>query len=1249
MAGPIITAFVWDSYVRCLADAAREIGVDLRAFTRMSVSDSMEEYRRFESSASESDLVIVHLMGNDAPEYVDRVLNNLPATVKVLSFGKDPMTFAYTTGPKEAALKCYEYLSLNGRDNVKGCLLYLLKTIFDEDVDVPEVIKTPMQGILDSKGTRYDSLEDFIEKNPPIPDAPWVGIITSRTSWVNDNCDIEYELVKGFRRNNVNSILVYSSPRTIPEEDMLGLADSVMKYMVFDGRFLPSAMVKCTVLLYGKASAFGRETEDGFLRSLDVPVFQPVIPSSMTRKTFVDAPGLKRDVSYDITFQEFEGAIEPILIGFSREDTQSESHRKPIAERTKHLIDRVIRRIRLREIPNREKKVAFILNNYPCAGAEANVGEAKNLNVMDSLANIFREMRARGYTVNAPDTGKGIMDCVLEHKALSDFRWTNATEIERCGGVLYHMSQKEYSEWFCTLSEKVREDVKKTWGEPPGEAMVTDGAILITGVSFGNVLVMVQPKRGCYGPKCDGTVCRILHDPVCPPTHQYLATYHWLDSVWGADAVVHTGMHGNLERLPGKTAGLTSDCYPDICIGTMPHLYIFDAGSPPAASAAKRRSYATLINHLPPAMERVKAYGPYEDLRVTLEGYESAKDDPLRATEYRKMLVKAGLAAGMDAKDLSEEKSLEDILKICTEEYTRFTSTRVAIGLHVMGSRMSVRERASMIVSILSYGKESLCIPVAALKGIDYETLETEPEYVDSKMGRPNAVVAAEVYDETVASVESVLEGRDSPFDRQTVDKIIDISKRIDDSDEIGAFLHSLDGGFTPPGPSGLITRGRPEILPTGRNPFIIDPRGIPTRTSWRTGIVLAEKTIEKYMQDTGRMPETVSMFWTSSDLMNDGGEMMCQILYLIGVRPVWSKDGQVTGFDIIPTEELGRPRIDVTVRGSGILLDTFGECADLVDSAFVAVSALDEDEDSNYVKKHTLQSIAEGIPAEDATARLFSSAPGSATSGVPLAIFANAWKTERDLADIYVATNGYAYGNDRNGKPMHQQFIRSLSSTSVSYTKMGTDEYDILGSPGFFGNIGGMAIAAKTITGKEIKSYFGDTRNPGNAGVRTLKDEIRRVVKTRLLNPQWIEGMKSSGYQGAAEIMKRSGAVYGYGATTDSVDDRIFDEIAETFVNDPEMQRFFRDNNIFAGEEIARRLLEASERGFWKADPEVLEKLKRNYLEFEGDLEGMAGDSEYQGSSTEIAAYYDVDAWKESNGKVMDSVRKMMDSNSSR
>ena len=1248
MKTPVITAFVWDSYSRIMTDAGRKLGIDVRAFTRIMLSDGAEAVEAVEKSMMESDVVILHLMGAVIPDGIEPILKRLPERVKVFSMSGNPIAFSYTTGPKEIALGCFQYLNVNGRENCEGCLLYLLKNYFGRDVEVPDVKLIPSHGIIDTDGKRFDSLEEFIEEHPPIPDAPWVGIIASRAAWVNENCEVECEIARTFNRKGVNTILIYASPRTVPNMELLGLADATERYMRLNGKFLPSAIVKCSVVLFGHASSFGIEQHDDFLKNLDVPVFQPVIASSMPRKVFEESCGLKRDVTYGITFQEFEGVIEPILIGFSREDTSSDTRRTPVPGRIDYLADRVIRRISLRTKPNREKKIAFILNNYPCANADANVGEARNLNVMDSLANILARMHDEGYDVEVPADGQAIKDTIMEHKALSDFRWTDSSEIERCGGVLYHMTADEYRGWFDTLSEKVKNDVIRIWGEPPGQSMVRDDNILITGVRFGNVLIMVQPKRGCYGPKCDGTVCRILHDPVCPPTHQYLATYHWLDSVWKADAIVHTGTHGNLENLPGKGTGLTPDCYPEICIGTMPHMYIFDAGSPPPATAAKRRTYATLIDHLPPATTRVKPYGPVEDLRISLEQYDSAKDDPLRAEEYRKQIVRTAIEAGVDADKLSEDKSLAEIVKLCTEEYSRVTGTSIAVGLHVFGSKMDVHDKASLITSIMAYGDDSICRHLASSKGIDYAAAEAEPEAFNGKLGKPNALVTSEIFDECVKIVEDVLSGEECIIP-SVKDGIMDISKRIDDSDEIGAFINSLNGGFVEPGPCGLVTRGRKEILPTGRNPFTIDPRGIPTKVSWETGRILADKTIDKYKEDTGKMPDTVSMFWMSSDLINEGGEMMSQIMYLIGARPVWTSDGQVEKYEIIPLEELGRPRIDVTVRCSGMLMDAFSNCLDMIDSAIVEISSLDEPEEMNYVKRHTLESIAEGIPEEDATARMFSSAPGAATSGIPLAVYASAWKTERDLADIYVATNGYAYGNDRNGKPLHKQFMNSLSSSSITYAKMGTDEYSILGSPGMYGNIGGMSVAARVITGKDVKEYFGDTRTAGRAGVHTLKDEVRRQVRSKLLNPQWIDGMKANGYQGAADIMKRAGAVYGYGATSKAVDDWVFDDIARKIINDPEMMEFFRKNNPFAGEEIARRLLEASERGFWNADPEVLEKLKDNYLIFEGDLEGIAGDGEYQGGSTEMMQYQNVDAWHETNGEVMDSVRKMMDGKTSK
>ncbi|MBO4797275.1 MAG: cobaltochelatase subunit CobN, partial [Candidatus Methanomethylophilaceae archaeon] len=469
--------------------------------------------------------------------------------------------------------------------------------------------------------------------------------------------------------------------------------------------------------------------------------------------------------------------------------------------------------------------------------------------------------------------------------------------------------------------------------------------------------------------------------------------------------------------------------------------------------------------------------------------------------------------------------------------------------------------------------------------------------------------------------------------------EIINISDSIDRSDELGSFIHALDGGYTEAGPSGVITRGRADILPTGRNFYSADPKKLPNRSSWRVGVLLAENTVKKYLEDTGELPETVAFFWMSGDLLASGGEQMAQILYMMGAAPVWSSDGQVNDVRIVPLKELGRPRIDITVRTSGILRDNFIHCIDLIDTAVRRIAELDESSEENFVRKHVLESCGKGTAYESSTARLFSAPPGSYVSGVNLAVYASAWKTEKDLAEIYIASNGYAYGNGRNGAESHEQFAYSLSKVSVTYNKIASDEKDLLGCCCYFSNHGGMTAASRYLSGKDVKAYYGDTREPDDINVHTLADEIRRVVRTKLLNPKWIDGMKEHGYKGGADMMKRIVRVYGFEATTNEVDDWIFDDIASTFVNDEEMREFYKENNPYALEEIARRLLEAEARGLWNADRETLEQLKENYMSIESWMEDLVTEGEHQGGNIDIVSPEDVKEW---NGHMAPIISKV-------
>jgi len=470
-------------------------------------------------------------------------------------------------------------------------------------------------------------------------------------------------------------------------------------------------------------------------------------------------------------------------------------------------------------------------------------------------------------------------------------------------------------------------------------------------------------------------------------------------------------------------------------------------------------------------------------------------------------------------------------------------------------------------------------------------------------------------------------------------EKILELNRKIEESREIEALLHGLSGGYIPPGPSGLITRGRDDVLPTGRNFYSLDPHRVPTPSAFEVGKRLAEKLIEKYLHEEGRYPENVAIYWMCTDIMWADGEGMGQIMYLIGVRPVWFSNGRVKGFEVIPLEELSRPRIDVTIRVSGITRDNFPMCIELLDEAIQRVASLPEPLEMNFVRKHTLENLKNnGGDLRSATLRIFCSMPGTYQAGTQLAVYASAWKEERDLAEVFLYWNGYAYGKGIWGEARHKEFSQILKTVDITYNKVVSDEYDLFGCCCYFGTHGGMTTAARYLSGKPVKTYYGDTRNPDFVEVRDLADEIRRVVRTKLLNPKWIEGMKRHGYKGAGDISKRIGRIYGWSATTKEVDDWIFDEIARTFLMNEENKKFFEEHNPWALEEIARRLIEAMERGLWNPAEDVKDVLKTLYLEIEGWIEERMGETkgDFQGGSIDVVTAEEIEYWKNKMKEVL-------------
>jgi len=1264
-----ITCIVGNPYLPIIAKANKHLGFELKLYSTKRFDDLPDQIEDALKSCRESDLIFIHRGNDQFWDEIEPELEKIGKSTPIVCLGYDPSYWLLSTASTEIVVTANAYLTHGGEGNVRNMFLYLCKELLGMDVEYELPNPLPWEGAYHPDAPNYfKSINEYLEWYNP-DDRPTVGLLISRFYWANNLLDVEDELIRTFEQQGMNVIPVFSYSVRDVELGTRSMAEVVSDYFLKDDCSRIDAMVKTVPFLLGQESkgigkAKNNQTGISILKRFNVPVFEPILSSHMTLEEWANSIGLSNDIGWGVAMPEFEGVIEPIIISAGSKQGEYDQ-RTPIAERCEKLAMRVKKWVALAKKPVSARRAAFIFHNNPCASVEAAVGGGAHLDTLESVARIMNRMADAGYRLeNAPDNGKELIDTIMDRKAISEFRWTPIEEIVAKGGVLAYQTKEEYETWFDTLSPSVKDRVCEAWGNPPGEekdgipaAMLYQGNIVITGIQYGNCVVAVQPKRGCAGTRCDGQVCKILHDPDVPPTHQYMATYRYLEDIFGADVLIHVGTHGNLEFLPGKGVGLSKNCYPDISIGTIPHLYIYNADNPAEGTIAKRRSYAALVDHMQTVMTESGLYDELLEVDRLLGEYETAKHDHARSHELRHLLIDAIKAANLDkGMKLKNDMSTEEMVTKAHNELSRVRNTQIDSGMHIFGQLPEGEKRVEFINSVMRFEGNGVPLrsTVAAIMVLSMEDMLADQGAVDERYGKSHGQLLEIIDDLSKKLIDMYLQGDGAkPNDvlgfsvagyedklEAIRDKVMDLQSRIDDSKEIEGLLNGMDGGYLVAGPSGLITRGRDDVLPTGRNFYSLDPYRVPTKTAWKVGQKLGQAVIAKHLDEEGRYPENIAFYWMCSDIMWADGEDMAQILFLLGTEPVWQSNGRLKSFKIVSLEELGRPRIDVTIRVSGITRDNFPNCIDTIDEAVQAVAKLDEPLDMNFVRKHSLDNLENGSAKDwrEATLRIFASKPGTYQSGTNLAVYASAWKDEKDLSDIFVYWNGYAYGKGVSGKESHQNLVNSLKSVDVTYNKVVTDEYDLFGCCCYFGTHGGMTAAARHVSGREVKAYYGDTREPEHVEVRDLADEVRRVVRTKLLNPKWIDGMKQHGYKGAGDISKRVGRVYGWEATTQEVDDWIFDDIARTFIMDEENRQFFQENNPWAMEEMGRRLLEAEQRGLWDADPEVLDALKSLYLEIEGWMEDRMGDveGEFQGGAIDVVTADEVKAWKEKMSKVL-------------
>lgn len=1293
--------------LQTMSKAVQELnaqGYDVEVQARYQASRIEEDFWQW--LKKDADAIFLYVNAGD--EIFDRI-NEIVSSINVPVFS---MADDLSNVPLNSLAIAKQYHIYGSFENTKNLLLFMAQYCGKIKAEVPPPMQMPWHGIYhpDAKDIGiFESREHYMQwYKEKKKGKHTVGLLLYRNSWLEGDTALYDAVIKEFEQRGVNVIPVIS--RGFGDKD-LGIENNdvvLNRYFIIDGKPIIDLLVNFQLFFMVPRAVEGWNSSTGgieILKKLNVPVIQAV---SSYHKTLDEwrkgKEGLEPiGIVTNVAMPEFDGVIEPTLIGViekTMDSTVGGVYPKhiPVQEQVEFLVDRCIKWAHLKDVPDSDRKVAFILHNSPCKSVEATVGTGFGLDTLESVVRIFLRMEKKGYYLGdwIPENGKELIDTIMERKAISEFRWTPLSEIVKKGGAAAMLPRDKYLEWFYDFPEGAQNEIIETWGDPASDFSkikdnnpnglseeiewaklsmgLYDGNIVIPGIRFGNIFLTVQPKRGCAGAKCDGKACKILHDPNCPPPHQWLAVYKWIEKEFKADVIVHVGTHGYLEFLPGKSVGLSNECYPQISLGSIPHLYIYIVNNPMEGTIAKRRGYATIVDHLIPVMAPSGLYEGLEELSDLLAEYNKAKTSNAKARLHS--ILHLIVEKTKEVNLFKEFKIEEDFIDYLHGQLTLLRETQIRDGLHVLAEAPGGRDLANLLVSILRFDiaeHPSIRRCILECMGLDYDEIVENPTASNNEFGKTNG----ELLDESTNMAVKIMELLLSDVETEVLTLTTEIEKVISDNeilsvckevigcefkkgsdelvkavkfglslipkvvqgvdDEIANLIRGFNSEYIEAGASGALTRGKIDVLPTGRNFYSVDPMKIPTQAAWRIGVKLADALLESYLKEEGKYPENIGFVLWSVDIFRADGEEISQILYTMGARPVWGENGTVRSVEVIPLNELNRPRIDSTVRISAIVRDTCPNIMELIDEAAQKIAALDEPVEMNYVKKHTMEKMERLLEQYDektakrkATYRVFGSKPGTYGTGVNLAVFASAWKEEKDLGDIFIDWSGYAYGKEAFGEANHAEFADLLKTVEVTYRAHESDENDIFDCCCFFGFQGGFTVAAKAVSGKDVKVYHGDTRDPDRPAIRDMKEEIERIVRTRLLNPKWIEGKKKHGYKGAGDISKRVDHVYGWSATTKLVANWIYDEITRTFVTDEKMREWFKENNPYALEEMTRRLIEAAERELWEPDEEMLKKLKESYLDLEGLMEEKLGviEGEYQGGEITVLAKEDVEAW---------------------
>lgn len=1108
----------------------------------------------------------------------------------------------------DAAERLWRYLVFGGPDNAGHFLAYA-DSLCGGDAPWLEPKPLPPAGLYPSGDWR----EGWDAAKPSAVVVFYRALVLS-----GDTAPIDAALAE-LRGQGLNAHGLFV--QSLKDAASAGIVEAVLGEMAVD------VVVNAT----GFAVASPTKPEDTPFGPSDCPVLQVVLAGGSEQAWRDGTHGLgPKDIAMNVALPEVDGRVLAGALSFKAatrdEATQCDIARHaPVTERVRYVAELAARWARLRRKAAGARRIGVVLANYP--NRDGRLGNGVGLDTPAGTVEVLRAMAAAGYGVrDLPADGNALLE-VLQAGPTNDWRQLASREVRET------LPLPDYFLFFNALPQTLQDAVRDRWGAPEADPFFKKGALscgefLLPMMRLGNIAVGIQPARG-YNID-PGTS---YHDPDLVPPHSYFAFYAWLRDAFRADAVIHMGKHGNLEWLPGKSLALSAGCYPQAVLGPLPNLYPFIVNDPGEGTQAKRRTAAVIIDHLTPPLTRAESYGPMRELeRLVDEYYEAAGVDPRRLAILRKDILATASAAGLD-RDLGIEPGddADTALGKLDNHLCELKELQIRDGLHIFGVSPTGDQRTDLLVALArvprgqGMGEGSLLRALADDLGLGFDPLDCvlgdawsgpRPEILDCPHPNPPPASPREgtctpspasagegwggglgswrTIGDTVERLEllarALVAGRDCPAEwARTAAVLAHIRDRLAPAidgcgaAEIAGLLRGLDGRFVPPGPSGAPTRGRPDVLPTGRNFFSVDTRTVPTPAAWHLGWKSAQLLLERHLQEHGDWPRAVALTAWGTSNMRTGGDDIAQGLALLGVRPTWDTGSRrVTGFEILPATVLDRPRVDVTLRVSGFFRDAFPDLINLFDSAVRAIAALDEPEEVNPLAARVR--LDSNILGEGrAAARVFGSKPGAYGAGLQALIDEKGWTTQADLAEAYLAWGGWVYGAGTEGEAGHDLFRDRLSKVEVVVQNQDNREHDLLDSDDYYQFEGGMTAAVRHVSGADPAVYHPDHSRPESPRIRTLDEEIARVVRARAANPKWIAGVMRHGYKGAFEMTATVDYLFAFAATTRAVKDHHFDLLADAYLGDEAVRDFLAANNPAALTEMKARFREAIERGLWK------------------------------------------------------------------